>query len=831
MGTKARWNLNFFFVLIFLSGLTFLIFEVSWFRMLSLTIGSTVTASTLILSAFLSGMGIGAHFWGKKSSTAILWYLYAAIAILGAITSLAITRGIPFIYQTTSLSWMGYIAAIIVIFIPTFFMGSILPLIAEEVSQFSKNRNRCLGQLYAIETLGSVIGGVLTGFLLIKVLGQQNTILFAVIIILVQALALFIWQRKSVSKKANSASEGRPSQKNENTADKEVDSLWKIALISTFMCGFLIVSMQVIWFRFFKVYFVNTSYTFATISSIVILGLFLGSWLFSTTTQRIKNKPKALYIVLLLMSFMAAIGLVILINLPSLIMIPLATSQDDYFLRILVLPIISALLIIVPLTLLSGYCFPLIWSMVTEHKKQISPRIGAVVLSNSLGSAIGPILASFVLIPLLGVALSTLVCIALVLVSILWISKSHSFFKAQKGVNIGISGALIGILIILIIHPQIYILPPSFSKYSKKILSYGETIEGTYIVGQDLGSENPVISTYVNNSSVIGSTYDAIKAVKMVGHIPFLMGLKCNNALVVGFGIGVTTSAIASHHEVANIDCIELVSDLKNVAHYYKELNGEVYNDVRVKVHQGDGRHYLQSTHEKYDLISSDPTHPILGSGNIYTQEYFELCKAHLTEQGMISQYLPLHKLRLGDFLGILKTFKSVFPDATLWIGQYHAILIASKAGNSTPIDFSRWRAETEKLSKDPYFYDNPYHLAACMTLDSKQLDEITSDAIINTDDKSYVEFFSFDAFKGENLPNNLTFLNEHRGGVNRIFTNIDDPQMMSKFIYSNRIFTEGIIAMLRGDNQGYKVALEKAQHENPENQEYPFLLKLLFSK
>ena len=455
MGTKARWNLNFFFILVFLSGLTFLIFEVSWFRMLSLTIGSTTGASTLVLSAFLSGMGIGGYFWGKKSSIT-LWHLFAYIGVMGGIASFGITYGIPLIYQATSCSWIAYIVAIIVIFIPTFFMGGVLPILAEKTSQFSINKNRSLGQLYALETLGSVIGGLLTGFLLIKIWGQQGTVLFAIAIILLQTIILLIRQQKFDPTENGTISEVISSPKSNTEKDTETQKIWKIAPISTFMCGFLIVSMQAIWFRFFKVYFVNTSYTFATISSIVILGLFLGSWIFSATTQRINNKPKALYVVLLLMSFIATIGLVLLINLPSLIMVPLATSQEDYFLRILVLPIISALLIIVPLTLLSGYCFPLIWSMVTESQKHISPRIGAIVLSNSLGSAIGPILTSFVLIPLFGGALSTLVCIAIVLISILWISKIHPFFKAQKRFNIGISGVLIGLLIILIIHPQIY---------------------------------------------------------------------------------------------------------------------------------------------------------------------------------------------------------------------------------------------------------------------------------------------------------------------------------------------------------------------------------------
>jgi spermidine synthase len=655
-------------------------------------------------------------------------------------------------------------------------------------------------------------------------------ILASSILLFLAILLKFVPKNWSLSDTENSLEKSViPQYKSTKSAD--LKTTWKTALVATFVCGFVVVSMQIIWLRFFKVYFVNTSYTFALISSMVILGLFIGSWLFSARTASIKNRTKTLFISLMLMAVFTLIGFGFLMNLPSIIMLPLATAQEAYFLRILIIPVIAAILIILPLTIVSGFCFPLIWSMVTENHEHVGQRVGVVIFSNSAGSVLGPIITTFILIPWLGAALSIFCLVILLLLVALWILTQNTLLKSATIVKYSLIGATISLFMVIIVHPKFYILPPSFSKYEKKILSYHETIEGTYIVGQESDKGNPVLSTYVNNSSVIGSTYDAIKAVKMVGHLPFLMGLQCNRALVVGFGIGVTTSAIASHSEVKSIDCVELMADLKNVAHYYKELNNSVEQDPRLHVYAGDGRHFLQSSNQKYDLISSDPTHPILGSGNIYTKEYFELCKAHLTDNGMISQYMPLHKLRLSDFLGLLKTFKSVFPDATIWIGQYHAILVASKQGNSLPIDFNRWRVETTKLTPDPYFYANPYHLASCLMLDSKQIDEITEDATINTDDKSYVEFFSFDAFKSTNLVENLTYLNEHRGGVNRAFVNIDNPQMMNQFIYGNQLFTEGIIEMFKNNNLGYKSALEKAHEANPENEEFPFLLKLNFGK
>ena len=77
----------------------------------------------------------------------------------------------------------------------------------------------------------------------------------------------------------------------------------------------------------------------------------------------------------------------------------------------------------------------------------------------------------------------------------------------------------------------------------------------------------------------------------MVGHLPFLLGLDCKNALVVGFGIGVTTAAIGVHKDVENIDCIELVKSLTDVAHFYTEINNNIHNDSRLRFYEDDGRH------------------------------------------------------------------------------------------------------------------------------------------------------------------------------------------------------------------------------------------------
>ena len=324
---------------------------------------------------------------------------------------------------------------------------------------------------------------------------------------------------------------------------------------------------------------------------------------------------------------------------------------------------------------------------------------------------------------------------------------------------------------------------------------------------------------------MIGSSYDAIKAVKMVGHMPFFAGLECRNALIVGFGIGVTTSAIAQHSEVEHIDCVELIPDLKEASKFYADLNGNIVYDSRLTIHAGDGRHFLQSTEKKFDFISSDPTHPVLGSGSLYTREYFELYKAHLNPEGMVTQYLPLHKLNRNDLLGLVKTFQTVFPETVVWLGHYHAILMGSM--RPIRIDFEQWAKRIAQMAEDPYFYTNQYHLAATLIFDATAIETFPSEIKVNSDDKSYVEFFDFSVFSDTNLPENLAYLNFARDGVQRVFYNIPDEMMFKKFIEGNKIMTRGLEAMLQNDNELLKRQLQKAIMINPENQEYPFLMKL----
>lgn len=806
----------------FMAGSCFLVFEVSWFRILSLTGGATVAASTLVISAFMAGLGIGAVAFSRLKNMQtnplkVLSILLFALSIYGFLS-----YTLFFSIGSITAKWstiINYSTSFILLFIPASLMGALIPSLTHAAVINEKEIKQGIGYIFGWETAGSAFGSLLCSFVLIRFLGQHNTILLASFVLLAISAVLFFIKQQT-EKQVNPSS----ALPDEGSKQKEGDHV-RIALIALFISGFVISGMQVVWFRFFKTYIVNTGYTFSLISTMVIVGLFLGSRYYTRRYSRQSLEPKVLISLFAGMLLSLLAGLVLLLNIHKWLFIPSGSLNAIHWVRIYLFPIISSLLVIIPPTFLSGIIFPFSGSLYSNNVQRLNSDMGRVVFLNSLGSALGPVIVAFVLVALFGGAYTILILAALLAVALLFMSRK---IIMAKWVRPAIWSTMVVLFFIFVAQPQLRILPPSFLMQTKEIMHYKEYTEGVLVIGSEQDGNRKVISSFINNSAVIGSNYDAIKVVKMVGHLPFIAGLQCENVLVVGFGMGITTSAIASYNEVKRIDCVELVPGLTKTAHFYDGLNNNVQRDPRLNVMRGDGRHFLFKTNNKYDLISSDPTHPLLGSGNLYTKEYFELCKNHLTENGMVSQYLPLHKLRLSDFLGIVKTFHSVFPNATLWLGHYHGVLLG-KNGEQT-LDFQKWKANTTRIT-DPLFYSDPYHLAACMVQNPKTISQFPQDIRVNTDDRSYVEFFNIKAFNDENTFLNLDYLNKNRANVYESFTNIDDTLRMDRFVRGNILLNDALYGMLSNNKQLMFNKLQEALRHNPENEEFPFLLQFYFGR
>lgn len=816
---------------LFLAGFTFLLFEVGWNRLLASILGSTVTASTIVLASFMAGIGGGAWFWGRAvhrtdHPARLLAGLLAGTGFLGGVSTLLLIRALPPLYGVlpgAAVEAIVFLLASLLLFLPALLMGGLFPVAGAIVIGAGGSISAGLGRLYAIETLGSATGGLAAGFLLLGTLGQRNTLALAAAIDIALAIALLLpggragrpGGEPTIEEEARPPDSGAPG----GTAARE------FAFAATFACGFALLALQVLWIRMFRVYLTNTSYTFALISSLVVLGLFAGSATYRRRGPRITDHGASMLRVLLLLELAAAAGLLFLLHLPRVFLFPLQALLADPWVRTFLLPGAVSLVVVFPPALFSGYAFPLACRMASGGRRRIGVDVGRVLTINTIGAVAGPALAAFLLLPALGAARSVLVVLLLPAGAALFGMRRtrprvRAFFRVQ------VYGALPLLLALLLSLPPLLVLPPSFDRFDYEVLFYRESVEGTLSVGRERGPAGTK-HTYVNNSAVIGSSYDAVKVVKMVGHLPFFLGLQCRDALVIGFGIGVTTSAIASHPEVESIECVELVPGLLDAAFHYRDLNRGVEEDRRLTLVPGDGRHHLQRTAGAYDLISCDPTHPILGSGNLYTREYFILCRERLNPGGMVSQYLPLHKLRTEDLLGLIATFRDVFPNCAVWLGHYHAVLVGSFEPIAVPFD--EWEANIAAVGTDRHFYADPYHLAATFLMDGDGIGAIGKGRGIHTDDRSYTEFFDPASLDPENIGRNLSFLAENRVPVGRVFREIPDPAKMERFARGNRLLTEALRRRLGGDPEGGLEALREACRVNPEDREFPFLIELYY--
>jgi spermidine synthase len=156
---------------------------------------------------------------------------------------------------------------------------------------------------------------------------------------------------------------------------------------------------------------------------------------------------------------------------------------------------------------------------------------------------------------------------------------------------------------------------------------------------------------------------------RMLGHLPALVHPNPRSVLIVGFGAGVTAGSFVSYPGIEKIVICEIEPLIPPTAsRYFHHENQEVLSDPRVTVVYDDARHYILTSSEKFDIITSDPIHPwVKGTATLYSTEYFELCKRHLNPGGVVTQWVPLYESDSPTVKSEIATFFQVFSNGTIW--------------------------------------------------------------------------------------------------------------------------------------------------------------------
>ena len=646
------------------SGCAALIYEVVWLQLLQLLIGSSAVSLAVLLGTYMGGMCLGSWLlplWLSPRQHPLR--VYAGIELGIGLAGLIVLSGVPRLDHfyaamgTTSIVFRCIIAALFLL-VPTMLMGASLPAVARWV-QTNGQGVAWLGYFYGGNIFGAVAGAVLAGFYLLRLYDMAVGTYVAVAINVAVGLAAWVLAGRTQHKPATDppASVGR--------------SLDVFVLVAIALSGFAALGAEVVWTRLLALMLGATVYTFSIILAVFLTGLGLGSAAASRLIRsHFRLALSVCQFVLVAAVAWAAFSITNIIPVPGFD--PSLPTNPWMVFRMDLARCVWAIL---PSAILWGASFPLALGALTEDEfgaatTDTALLVGRTYAANTLGGILGALLCSVVIIPQWGTQNAERVLMAVCAISgciVLW-----QAIPARQAVA-GIASAwLVTWVLIFFVHPAPWValaygrLADRFRLVAGKPLYIGEGMNSTIVVSElDNGVRYFHVSGKVEATT---ETFD-MRLQRMLGHMSALFHGNPKSVLVVGFGAGVTAGAFTLHPgiEKITIDELEPLVPAASTKYFARENYG-VLHDPRTQIHYDDARHFVLTSKEKFDIITSDPIHPwVKGTSTLYSKEYFEMCKRHLKQGGLVTQWVPLYESDFATVKSELATFFSVFPHATIW--------------------------------------------------------------------------------------------------------------------------------------------------------------------
>ncbi len=687
-------------VLLFLfagSGCAALIYEVVWFQLLQLVIGSSAVSLGVLLGTYMGGMCLGSVLLPRLISrrehplrvygllelgigifgVAVLF----VIPLLNGIYTAAVGDGLP------SILLRGLVAGICLL-PPTVLMGASLPAIGRWVESTPTGVS-WLGLFYGGNIAGAVFGCLFAGFYLLRVHDMRTATYVAAAINIAVALASFaLRSRAAYEHPAEQAVVARP------------QGAWPV-YTAIALSGLCALGAEVVWTRLLALMLGATVYTFSIILAVFLIGLGIGSSGGSIWTRTLKRPRLALGACQLLLAIAVAWTAYAVSDLiPSWPFNPLAVQNPWRLFRI---DFLMCLMAILPPALLWGLSFPLALASLANKEQDSGALVGEVYAANTVGAILGAVGFSIVLIPWVGTQGSQQALIALSVVAGLVM-----FWRAGLSGSgyVGVGAATLVAIILFVTVSQVPWLAIGYGRRMSlqtdpgKPLYIGEGRNSSVVVSQLPGGQ-----VYFHVSGKVEAStepYD-MRLQRMLGHIPALIHEKPKSVLVVGFGAGVTAGTFVVHPDVENITICEIEPLIPQASSkYFATENHNVFRDRRTHMVYDDARHFVLTTNDKFDIITSDPIHPwVKGTATLYSKEYFELVKKHLNPGGVITQWVPLYESDFDTVKSELATFFDVFPNGTIWGNDingegYDLVLLAQVEPTRIDLDILDQRMQRE---------------------------------------------------------------------------------------------------------------------------------------
>jgi spermidine synthase len=656
------------------SGCAALIYEVVWLQLLSLVIGSSAVSLGVLLGTFMGGMCLGSLGFARVVSTRKHPLVLYALLELG-IAAFAVLILIVLPYAGGLYAALGGRGAVglvlrgvlsgLCLLPPTLLMGATLPAIARWV-ETSRRGVSWLGFLYGANTIGSVVGCVLCGYYLLRLYDTTAATWVAVSINL--AVSLAAWSMSLSVGHENAPVEPK-------AADSKIPpGSWPVyAAIA--LSGMTALAAEVVWTRLLSLLLGATVYTFSLILAVFLIGMGVGSGAGSIAARSVIRARAAFGLCQCLLVggiWWAAYSLTR--ALPYWPINPRLSSSPIYQFQV---DFARCLWAILPAACLWGASFPLALRSIEPEEQDLGRLVGTVYAANTVGGIVGAIGASLLLIPVLGTQASQRILIAatalgasFLLVPVPSAESGRLEYKWSRVVP----GAL-ALTFLKWIAGAVPSVPPSLVAYGHNVANrqgyYGDII----YVGEGMNSSMAVsrlgATLNYHNAGKVQASSDPndMRLQRMLGHLATLVPPHPRNVLVIGCGAGVTAGAVSIDPAVEHETIAEIESLVPRVvARYFGAQNFDVVNNPKVHIEIDDARHFVLTSDEKFDAVTSDPFDPwVKGAAMLYTKEFFGLIKRHLNPGGVVTIFVQLYESSEDTVKSEVATFFDAFPNGMIF--------------------------------------------------------------------------------------------------------------------------------------------------------------------
>lgn len=682
----------------FVSGAAALIFETLWFRQAGLMLGNSIWATTLVTSSFMGGLALGNALAARRRVTLRRpLVVYAALEAAIGVTGLALVVLLPGLTHAFSpvftpllespvlLNGVRFVVAFALLLIPAAAMGATLPVLAGALSAGEPRFARVLGTLYGWNTLGAVAGALAGEVFLIERFGIRGTAWCAVVLNAGAVTAALLLSRRLAGVAVPPPASAEPA------ADTPAMSgASRRLLAAAFLSGGLLLALEVVWFRVLLLFVFGTSLAFAVMLAVVLLGIGVGGLGAGFLVRKDEDAWRWLSGLAL-----AAGGL----TAWTYAALPDALARYAGIVTIVEprMVLVLALGLMLPTAVLSGALFTLMGTAVKSEGRGAVRAAGAIAFSNTTGAMLGPLVGTFVLLPGLGIERTLFLLAASYGVVALLVARparlraeTPQLAKAGFWIAATTFTALIVLFPFGLMRNNLAKRPSvPYVLQGLRVEAYREGLTETiaYLVREAWG-EPTEYRLLTNSHSMSGSNSTSARYMRFFVYLPVALHPAPRKALLISYGVGLTASALTDTRELESIDVVDISKDILELGRTVFPAPGTFpLDDPRVRVHVEDGRFFLLTTDQRFDIITAEPPPP-KGSGvvNLYSREYFELIRKRLAPGGLATYWLPVYQTTVGETNAMIKGFCDVFEDCSLWAGIGLEWMLVGTADGGRPV-------------------------------------------------------------------------------------------------------------------------------------------------